>query len=146
MSHQNYRFKCRHGSCTFETSKFLNKDEFDSRQYNNDRTGFQCETCGYPRMAVMKSNKSVDDTFKAGFQRNIRKYCETETEYKAHLKQMGLIEIGYEKLPYNESAGSIDYWSEDNLKYLYDNLDLSENELMSLVKEDKENKGKTEFI
>lgn len=50
-------------------------------------------------MIIVRSNKVVKDGFQPGFQRNIRKYCSTYAEYKAHLKEMGLIEIGYEEIP-----------------------------------------------
>lgn len=50
-------------------------------------------------MVVMLSNLSVDDTFKPGFQRNIREFCSTEKEYNQKLKERGLVEVGYSDIP-----------------------------------------------
>ena len=109
----------------------MSVEDFDSRQYGNDGKGHQCEKCGFPRMALIKSNKRADDTFKAGFQRNIMEYCHTVEEYRRKLKERGLIEIGYEDLPFNEDGAPVEYWSEDMLKYAYQ-MGLSENEVNSL--------------
>lgn len=70
-------------------------------------------------MAVMRSLQTVKDGFVPGYQRNIAKHCETYSEYKAHLKRMGLVELGYEDLPEQEET-HINYWSDDILKKVYD--------------------------
>lgn len=90
--------------------------DFDQTQYSIH--GHQCFSCGYPKMAVIRSNVMVKDSFVPGFQRNIRKHCATYAEYKQHLKNMGLIEIGYEDLP--ETEDKTKYWTPELLKKLYD--------------------------
>jgi len=96
----SYRLKCQNKNCSHEFLRYWPKDEYETLQYNTvngEYKGIACFDCGFPKMVVMKSKQVADDGFKAGFQRNIMKYCNTYAEYKAHLKNMGLIEIGYEK-------------------------------------------------
>jgi len=114
----------------------MSVEDFDKTQYGNDNKGHQCEKCGHPKMAVIKSNRMAGDTFKAGFQRNIMEYCETVGEYRRKLKERGLIEIGYEDLPFNEDGAPVEYWSDEMLKYAYD-LGLSTNEVDSLRKDEQ---------
>lgn len=76
-------------------------------------------------MIVIKSNRLVDDGFKPGFQRNIMKHCSTYGEYKAWLKKLGLIEIGYSDIP-EEKEARTQYWDDEKIKKLYDILDPSD--------------------
>ena len=62
----------------------------------------------------MKSERSVKDGFKPGWQSNIRKHCGTYSEYKAQVKAMGLTEVGYETLP-EIKPGKIAYWDDETL-------------------------------
>jgi len=111
---KSYRFQCRNPQCRAEFHRYYPKQEFEHHQYNT-ASGWACFNCGYPKMMVMFSNKEVKDTFQAGWQQNIREYCETYSDYKKKLKAKGLIEIGYEELPPNE--GDKPYqWSEDMIK------------------------------
>lgn len=122
---QNYRFKCR--KCSQEFLRRFSTSEFEKTQYSG--IGHQCYSCGYPRMAVIKSNKNIKDNFQAGWQPNIRKHCSTYGEYKAHLKEMGLIEIGYDELPVDGEVKT-KYWTPDLLKKLHDmGIGFSDNEL-----------------
>jgi len=66
----------------------------------------------------MKSGKSAKDGFQPGFQRSIRKHCATYGEYKRHLKEMGLIEMGYDDLPQNDEPVT-NYFPDDVMKNLY---------------------------
>lgn len=85
-------------------------------------------------MAVIKSNKVVEDGFQPGYQRNIGKHCATYSEYKAHLKNMGLIEIGHEELPQGEDYQT-QYWTDDILKKVYQHgIKISGNEAEALKK------------
>jgi hypothetical protein len=118
---QNYRFKCRNPKCGYEGLRRFNIEEFDQLQYGGTQPGIACFQCGYPKMAVMKSGWHVKDGFKPGFQRNIMKYCNTYEEYKQHIKDMGLIEIGYEEIPEPEDESKrVTYWDDELLKKIYD--------------------------
>lgn len=110
----SYRFKCRNPKCGGEFHRHFSVEEFDRNQYGSE-CGWACFNCGFPKMAVMLSHKRVKDGFVPGFQRNIRKYCRTYTEYKQELKRMGLIEIGYEELP-EDDGPQIHYWTPDIVK------------------------------
>ena len=96
---KSYVLKCKNPKCGHEFHRYWPKEEYDQLTFRDNGTykGIGCFDCGFPKMAVALSNRTVKDGFKAGFQRNIMKYCATYEEYKAHLKNMGLIEIGYEK-------------------------------------------------
>ena len=115
----SYRLKCRNPKCGAEFLRHYPKMEFENLQYGGGGSGIGCFQCGFPKMFVLKSGRVADDGFKPGFQRNIRKYCQTYEEYKAHLKAMGLVEIGYEELPKAKEYRT-NYWTDDILKKLYD--------------------------
>lgn len=75
----------------------------------------------------MKSNKAVKDGFVAGYQRNIGKVCNTYSAYKKALRDMGLVEIGYDEIkddPADEDFSG--YWTDDILQEVYeeDNITL----------------------
>ena len=116
---QNYRLKCRNDKCGYDTLKRWRVEEFDQLAYGGDRPGIDCFQCGYPKMKVEKSHRRINDGFKPGFQRNIMKHCETYAEYKAHLKAMGLIELGYEDIPEGEETER-SYWNDKTLKKAHD--------------------------
>lgn len=119
-----FRFKCK--KCHTEFHRHYSQDEFDKNQYSG---GFGCFECGFPKMAVMKSNQRVKDGFQPGFQRNIGKYCSTYSEYKAHLKAMGLIEIGYEELPHDENGNVTNYWDDPAIKKKLASMGFSDREI-----------------
>jgi len=109
-----YRMKCRHPKCGKDHHRFYKVEEYDLLAYGGREPGIACYDCGYPRMVVIKSKKSVDDTFKPGFQRNIRKHCDTYAQYKKHLKDMGLVEMGYEDFPQQKEGQP--FWSDAKLE------------------------------
>ena len=115
---QAYRFHCINHKCGAEFHRWILNSDFEVIQYSPSGNGFTCWTCGFPKMAVIKSNKVVKDSFKPGWQPNIRKYCSTYGQYKAELKELGLIEIGHEEL--KEHNGKVEYWTDEMLKKLYD--------------------------
>ena len=130
--HENYRFKCVNpNGCNYEGLKRLKLEDFERSQY---RGGFPCEKCGYPRMAVIRSNKMVKDSFVAGYQRSIRKHCETYAEYQRELKKRGLIEIGYEEInPDTEAGRESVYWDDAIIRGLYKRgIKISGNEAKAL--------------
>lgn len=112
-----YRFKCRNIKCQSEFHRYYTDKFFEEMQYGTE-SGWSCFNCGYPRMAVTRSLKSVKDNFQPGWQPNIRKNCWTYGQYKEELKQRGLIEIGNEDLP--EYEGKPQFWSDETIKALYD--------------------------
>lgn len=117
-STKNYRFHCKNQKCGASFHRHFSVEEFETQQYGS---GWACFKCGYPRMAVMKSNKSVKDSFIAGYQRNIGKYCSTYTQYKTELRKMGLIEIGYDEIKTQpEDENFKDYWDDEMLKEIYE--------------------------
>jgi hypothetical protein len=109
--------KCQNEKCRNEFHRRYSVEEFDKLQYGSS-SGIGCFDCGTPKMIVMKSNRQIQDGFKPGFQRNIRKHCETYSEYKAHLRNMGLIEVGYEDLPEHKDTKT-QYWTDEVLKKVY---------------------------
>jgi ssDNA-binding Zn-finger/Zn-ribbon topoisomerase 1 len=110
---------CRNPKCGGSFHRHIPIEEFEKTQYSN--TGWSCFKCGYLKMAIMKSNKSAKDGFVAGFQKNIGKVCNTYTQYKKELKDMGLIELGYEELKTEpEDENFKDYWDDEVLKEIYD--------------------------
>ena len=114
----NYRMHCKNQKCGGSFHRHIPIAEFEEAQYNG---GWSCFRCGYPKMAIMKSNKNVKDTFVAGFQRNIGKYCATYSEYKKELRKMGLIELGYEEMKHQpEDENFKDYWDDEILKEIYE--------------------------
>ena len=114
----SYRFHCRNSKCGGEFHRYYPVEEFEKQQYGS---GWACFKCGFPRMAVMKSNKAVKDSFVAGYQRNIGKYCANYTQYKQELKKMGLIEIGYEDIEKEpEEENFAGYWDDEILKEIYE--------------------------
>ena len=122
---QNYNFKCR--KCSHEFLRRFSDKDFNDQQ--SSINGFSCYDCGFPKMAVIKTNIKIRDSFKAGWQPNIRKFCNTYAEYKAQLKLMGLVEIGYEDLP-EEKEYKTKYWTPELLKKLNDaGIGFSGNEL-----------------
>lgn len=119
--HENYRMKCRNPRCGGEFLRRYSVEEFDELQYGGAVKGISCYNCGFPKMAVMRSNAVRRDKFQPGFKRNIMKYCETETQYKNYLKEMGLVEFTYDDLPKNtENPNKINYWTDEILKKVYD--------------------------
>lgn len=132
---KSYRFKCRNDKCGHEFHRYFPLEEFEKTQYT---TGFGCFDCGYPKMAVIKSSKRVKDGFQPGWQPNIRKHCETYSEYKAHLKQMGLIEFGYEEIEKyhcQNLAKQKPVWDDETLKIVYDKgIKVTDNEAYALKK------------
>lgn len=118
---KSYRFKCRNVKCGAEFHRYYSTSEFERNQYHTQH-GWSCFNCGYPKMAVMKSNKAAKDKFIPGFQRNIMEYCATYKEYQQKLKEKGLIEYGYEDIqPPEDTNGFVtDYWTDDILKEIYD--------------------------
>lgn len=126
----NYRFKCR--KCSQEFLRRLTKEDFEKDQYSAN--GHKCFSCGFPKMAVIKTNQMIKDGFTPGWQSNIRKHCNSYSEYKAELKKMGLIEIGYDELPDQEDSKT-KYWTPDLLKKLHDmGIGFSGNELDAIEK------------
>lgn len=125
----SYLMKCRNPKCGIEFRRYWKREEFDRLQYDSCGSGISCQKCGYPRCIVTKSKRSVDDGFKPGFQRNIMKHCATYSEYKDHLKNMGLIELGYDELPEKEPEQT-NYFDDEIMKLLYEkhgvNLDSRE--------------------
>ena len=112
--HDNFRFSCRNNGCNFQTGvRRLKLEDFEATQY---RGGFPCEKCGFPRMRVMRTNKIVKDGFKPGLQRSIMKHCDTYAEYKAWLKKLDLVEIGYEELNPDSEVGPINYWDDETVR------------------------------
>lgn len=130
-----FRMKCR--KCYNEFHRFFPQKEFDQLQYgeNGEPKGIGCYDCGFPKMIIARSNQTVKDGFKPGFQRNIMKHCSTYTEYKKHLKEMGLIEIGYEELP--ERNEGEPFFNENIRKLLAEKygIDLQDHHVRDLNKE-----------
>ena len=137
-----FRLKCQ--KCGKEFHRFWKIEEFDRLQYKESGQGIGCFDCGAPRMAVIRSNQTVKDGFQPGFQRSIRKHCNTYAEYKAWLKRLGLIEVGYEDIPERE-PGKTQYWTEDTLKMVYNQygVKFSDREAEALKEMDK---GKREEV
>jgi len=128
----SYRFKCRNPRCGSEFHRHFTVEEFDRNQYGT-QSGWACFNCGYIRMAVIKSNKAAQDGFKPGFQKNIRRYAGTYSEYKKILKEMGLIEIGHEEIPEPEEGKPMNYWTPDIVKKVVQSgVELSGNEIKAL--------------
>ena len=120
MKVQNYRFHCRNQKCGAEFLRRYRVDEFEKNQYHTEN-GWGCFNCGYPRMAVMKSEREVKDGFQPGYYRCVMKYCRTYTELKEARKAKGLVEIGYDEIKDPESENeAISYWSDDILKKVYE--------------------------
>jgi len=114
---QSYRLKCRNKKCGGEFLRPFSSEEFDKLQYG-PVPGIACYNCGFPKMITMKSGKLAKDGFQPGYQPNIRKHCATYGQYKAELKRMGLIEIGYDELPENEEAPT-QYFTDEVLRKIY---------------------------
>lgn len=115
----SYRMHCRNQRCGADFHRHIPIEEFEKSQYSP--SGWTCFRCGYPRMAIMKSNKQVKDSFQPGYQRNIGKYCANYTQYKQELKKMGLIEIGYEEMKTQPDDENFkDYWDDEILKEIYE--------------------------
>lgn len=115
----NYRFHCKNKKCGGSFHRHFPLKEFEEMQYSN--TGWSCFKCGTIKMAVMKSNKMVKDGFVAGFQRNIGKVCNSYGAYKRMLKEMNLIEIGYDEIKEDPASEDFtDYWTNDILKEVYE--------------------------
>jgi len=112
-----FNLKCKNTVCGSEFHRFWSPEEFDQLQYGTT-PGISCFNCGTPQMIVMRSNRTVKDGFQPGFQRNIRKHCNTYGEYKAHLKNMGLVELGYEDLP-EKREDKTNYWTDEMLRKIY---------------------------
>jgi len=149
---KSYRLKCRNPKCNQEFLRYWPKLEFERLQYGAI-PGISCFQCGFPKMIVVKSNMTAKDGFNPGFQRNIRKHCATYSEYKAHLKIMGLQEVGYEDLPEEEGFSRTQYFNDKRLKKIYDLLDkedkFSDREaeyLKNLHKDDKHLKATAESM
>lgn len=121
---KSYRLKCRNEKCGREFHRYWSKEEFDKLQYGA-QPGIGCFECGYPKMAVTRSNKSVDDKFRPGWQPNIRKHCATYAEYKAWIKKMGLIEVGNEQIP-EDKYEATQYFDENAIKSIVQAQDPSD--------------------
>lgn len=120
----SYRMHCKNKKCGGDFHRYFPIEEFELQQYGS---GWACFKCGFPKMAVMKSNKAVKDGFVAGYQRNIGKVCNTYSAYKKALRDMGLVEIGYDEIkddPADEDFSG--YWTDDILQEVYeeDNITL----------------------
>lgn len=130
---QNFRFKCRNTKCGYEGLRRYNIKEFEELQYPS---GISCFYCGFPKMFVMRSKRQIDDTFKPGFQPGIGKYAWSKKEYDKMLKDMGLIELGYEDMP-EHKEGKVKYWTDDMIKRAYDLMGgLEGNEIKRLTEDD----------
>lgn len=114
---KSYKLTCQNKKCGAMFHRYWNKEEFEKLQYGGAVKGIACFNCGYPKMIVIKSNKVAKDNFEPGYQRNIGKYCATKAEYKAHLKRMGLVEIGNESLP-EPSYKEENIWTDEFLRKL----------------------------
>ena len=129
--------KCRNQKCGNEFHRYYPQKEYDQLSFRDNGTykGIGCYDCGFPKMIIMRSNKPVKDGFKPGFQRNIMKHCATYAEYKAHLKNMGIIEIGYEEIP--ERQENEPFFNEKVLEMLAKNhnVHLGDHAVESLEKE-----------
>lgn len=119
----SFRFKCKNIKCGGEFHRFYTEEEYDKLQ-DEGEVGISCFKCGTPRMIVMRSKKTVKDGFQPGFQRNIRKHCATYGEYKAWLKKLGLVEVGYEDLP-PDVEGKTEYWTDDLIRRISSEYNLS---------------------
>ena len=131
---KNYRIICRNQRCGYDGVRRYSNEEFDKLQYPS---GISCSKCGFPRATIVKSQAKLCDSFKPGFQRNIMKYCANYSEYKAHLKNMGLVEMGYEDFKDEDIKEEYKVWDDDLIKYMVDRgLEISDREAVAL----KENK------
>lgn len=132
---KSYRFKCRNTKCNSEFHRYYPKHEFEHHQYNTE-SGWACFNCGFPRMAVMMSNRDVKNSFQAGWQKSIGAYCRTYQEYKEELKKRGLVEIGYEDLPPKEDESTYK-WSDKQIRKLVQNgtLDAMDGQIIEDLKE-----------
>ena len=113
-----YRMKCQNPKCAHEFHRFFPVEEYDRQHFGS---GWACFHCGYPRMMCMNSKRVVKDSFVPGWQKNIQKHCWTYSEYKKHLKLMGIVEIGYEDITkYHKDETLSDFakgiWSDDIIK------------------------------
>jgi DNA-directed RNA polymerase subunit RPC12/RpoP len=108
---QNFRFRCQ--KCRHEFLRRMNVEDFDKQQYT---TGFSCFDCGFPKMIVGRTMAKVQDGFKAGWQSNIRAYCDTYSQYKAILKERGLEEIGNEE--FKKTEYKTQYFDKDMMEKL----------------------------
>lgn len=99
---KSYRLNCQNPKCGGEFLRYWPKEEFELLQYGGAVKGIGCFNCGYPKMKVTLSSMSANDGFVPGFQRSIGKHCDTYAEYKAHLKRMGLVEVGYNDIKEKE--------------------------------------------
>jgi hypothetical protein len=131
MKVQNYRFKCRNQRCAAEFLRAYRVDEFEKNQYSTS-SGWACFQCGFPKMAVIKSNRMAKHSFVPGFQRNIGKFCKTFSEYKQKIKEMGLVEICFEDIP-EDDGPKVNYWSEEMIKKVVANgVELSGREVEAM--------------
>lgn len=130
MKFRNYKICCRNPKCGYETTKRYSVEEFERLQYP---TGISCFLCGYPKAVVIHTNRMARDGFKPGFQRNIMKHCATYAEYKAWLKRMGLVELGYEEIPDFKPDERLNIWDREMIKLLESKgLKLSDREIKAL--------------
>lgn len=107
------------------------------REFNQGQSsenGHGCWKCGYPKMAVIRSNRTVKDNFQPGWQPNLAKHIGTYSEYKAELKKRGLIEFGYEDIEErHQDHYEQNYFDDAMLKKIYDNgLKLSGREIEAI--------------
>lgn len=132
---KSYRFKCRNTRCNSEFHRYYPKEEFEKNQYGTS-DGWACFNCGYPKMAVMLSNRDVKNSFTPGWQPTIREYCDTYSDYKKKLKARGLVEIGYEELPIKDDETSYK-WDDEQIKRLVQDgtLDSTDGRLIEDMKE-----------
>lgn len=129
-----YKMKCRNDKCGGEFHRYFNQDEFEKTQYSS---GWSCFNCGFPRMIVGGSKRLVKDGFQPGWQSSIRKHCDTYSEYKLHLKNLGLIEIGNEDfeaiIERNNAKVNHSTWNDKSLaKAISRGFTISDNEAEAL--------------
>ena len=129
MSANNYRLICQNPKCNHEFVRRFSNEEFDRIQYS---TGHSCFDCGFKKMKVMKTFMNIRDTFQPGMQKNIRKWCDTYSQYKSYLKEMGLVEIGNEEMKMESHKQQ--YFDKDTVKHIVQNTEmkLSGNEIEAL--------------
>lgn len=96
------KLECQNKRCQNRFERTYSAEEFERRMASVN--GIPCFTCGMPRMEVFKTNRRVKDGFEPGWQENIRKWCDSRSQYNAYVKAMGLQEIGYDYVPQEVKA------------------------------------------
>lgn len=135
MPMPSYRMKCR--ECGNEPPlKYMPAVEFERTEFAPENKGFMCPNgkCGAPRMMVCKSDINVKDGFVPGYQRSIRKICNTQKEYEAELKRRGLVVFGYDDIDFDQRDLKINLWDDKMIGELKrdSNIDISGREAQAL--------------